>query len=184
MAAPQKAAGPVLVFYHIPNDGDDPETPNAFPLIRPDGGIRLQHVRAKFPLPGSYHFRFKLKIGDNPPVWMDVTNEESQVPLFEGRIVAKVTRISWGAAAGGAAARSGSATTSAASPQAAASPIAQNGGARSNGYPQAHQDVFGMGDDPLTKPTPAAVPQRPAAPAAASPHAAAGRNDDFDMLFS
>eukprot|EP00434_Breviolum_minutum_P015983 symbB.v1.2.014090.t1/scaffold1014.1/size144222/3 len=32
--------------------------------------------------------------------WMDVTNEAAQVPLFDGKVVAKVTRVSWEAKAG------------------------------------------------------------------------------------
>merc|ERR1719284_2052784 len=40
---------------------------------------------------------------------MDVTNEDSQVPLYDGKIIAKVTRLSWDASppAGPAAAANG-----------------------------------------------------------------------------
>merc|ERR1719270_1854057 len=92
----QQAARPVLVYYHILEDKDDAETPNAFPLLPMGGGVKLQDIRAKFPLPGQYHFRFKMRLSEaSPLLWMDMTNEDSQVPLLDGKIVAKVTRISW-----------------------------------------------------------------------------------------
>ncbi|CAL1150317.1 unnamed protein product [Cladocopium goreaui] len=95
-------ARPILVFYHIPGDGDEAETPNVFPVLKPDGQVMLQDIRSKFPLPGTYHFRFKLRWGPDPlqVAWMDVTNEAAQVPLFDGKVVAKVTRISWESKAG------------------------------------------------------------------------------------
>mmetsp|Transcript_65346 Transcript_65346/g.156223 ORF Transcript_65346/g.156223 Transcript_65346/m.156223 type:complete len:159 (+) Transcript_65346:107-583(+) len=86
---------PVLIHYHIPGDGDDADTPNVFPVMKAGGPVVLHDIRSKFPLPGTYHFRFKMKWGDVAAMWMDVTNEESQVPLFDGKIVAKVVRLSW-----------------------------------------------------------------------------------------
>mmetsp|Transcript_76882 Transcript_76882/g.172544 ORF Transcript_76882/g.172544 Transcript_76882/m.172544 type:complete len:226 (+) Transcript_76882:2-679(+) len=97
--SPTKAsqgAVPVLVYYHVPSDGDEADVPNAFPVVKQGGGLRLRDIRSKFPLPGTYHFRFKMKFGDSTvPVWMDVTNEDSQVPMVDGKIVAKVVRLSW-----------------------------------------------------------------------------------------
>mmetsp|Transcript_3635 Transcript_3635/g.9376 ORF Transcript_3635/g.9376 Transcript_3635/m.9376 type:complete len:221 (-) Transcript_3635:68-730(-) len=86
-----------LVFYHIPADGDEADTPNAYPVLKPGGAPTVREVRAKFPVPGIYHFRFKMKWGDSTSsaVWMDVPNEDSQVPTYDGKIVAKVTRVSW-----------------------------------------------------------------------------------------
>mmetsp|Transcript_102869 Transcript_102869/g.331888 ORF Transcript_102869/g.331888 Transcript_102869/m.331888 type:complete len:203 (+) Transcript_102869:89-697(+) len=100
----QQPARPVLIYYYIPEDKDEADIPNAFPVLKPGGGVRLQDIRAKFPLPGTYHFRFKMRLGESASaLWMDVTNEESQVPVCDGKIVAKVTRLSWGASAGSAA---------------------------------------------------------------------------------
>ncbi|KAL8273081.1 hypothetical protein Esti_003002 [Eimeria stiedai] len=58
----------VLVLYFVPNDGDDPATPNCFFLSRPKGGapITLRDVRDNFPLPGSYHFRQGLLLSSKP----------------------------------------------------------------------------------------------------------------------
>mmetsp|Transcript_13456 Transcript_13456/g.30509 ORF Transcript_13456/g.30509 Transcript_13456/m.30509 type:complete len:156 (-) Transcript_13456:40-507(-) len=90
-----QASKPVLIHYHIPGDGDEADIPNVFPVMKAGGPVVLQDIRSKFPLPGTYHFRFKMKFGDVAAMWMDVTNEESQVPLFDGKIVAKVVRLSW-----------------------------------------------------------------------------------------
>ena len=51
---------------------------------------REGQVRAAFPLPGQYHFRFKVK-HDASYVWMDITSEDAVVPNTQGRIVMKVT---------------------------------------------------------------------------------------------
>eukprot|EP01066_Platyproteum_vivax_P006930 Platyproteum_vivax@DN2580_c0_g1_i1.p1 len=87
-------AKPTLVYYIVPSDYDDMEHPNAFPIQKPQEEIKLKDIRAKFPLPGKYHFRFKLRY-DNSFVWIDVTNDDSSVPIFQQRIVAKVLRLSW-----------------------------------------------------------------------------------------
>lgn len=57
----------------------------------------MKDVKAGFPLPGQYHFRFKMK-WESGAVWMDVTNEESMVPMFEDKVIAKVLRVNWGKA--------------------------------------------------------------------------------------
>ncbi|CAD7975968.1 unnamed protein product [Amoebophrya sp. A25] len=84
-----------LVYYHIPTDQDEAQFPNAFPLAKARGDIKLRDIREKFPLPGQYHFRFKLKWSDSQAVWMDVTNEDSAVPVYDDKIICKVLRISW-----------------------------------------------------------------------------------------
>merc|ERR1719258_820167 len=94
----QAITKPILIYYHVPGDGDEADPPNAFPVLKAGGQVKLQDIRTKFPLPGSYHFRFKMKFGETSCVWMDVTNEESQVPMYDGKVVAKVTRVSWDAA--------------------------------------------------------------------------------------
>eukprot|EP00440_Ansanella_granifera_P046856 gb/GFBE01050737.1/.p1 GENE.gb/GFBE01050737.1/~~gb/GFBE01050737.1/.p1 ORF type:complete len:165 (+),score=26.31 gb/GFBE01050737.1/:1-495(+) len=159
-------AKPILVFYHIPGDGDEAETPNAFPVLKPDGRVFLQDVRSKFPLPGSYHFRFKMRWGGEASqvAWMDVTNEASQVPLFDGKVVAKVTRVSWEASGSG---------------RVPAQPGGANGhqGGAAAQVPKPPPDVLSFDDGP-------AMPAAGGYPAASSPQRAPRPNDDFDMLFS
>jgi len=56
--------------------------------------IRLAHIKKYFPLSGEYIFRFKYKY-NNQIVWMDVPENSKKLPIFEGRIFLKATRISW-----------------------------------------------------------------------------------------
>jgi hypothetical protein len=58
-------------------------------------------VKDAFPLPGTYHFRFKCPLypgGDRDkgamPVWMDSINDSDLIPTWKNAVVAKVTRIS------------------------------------------------------------------------------------------
>merc|ERR1719321_1150624 len=86
----------VLVYYYLPGDEDDSDHPNAFTMSSQGGNnIKLRDIRAKFPLEGNYHFRFRMR-WESAFVWMDVTNEDSLVPVFEDKVMAKVLRINWG----------------------------------------------------------------------------------------
>ena len=83
------------VCYHIPSDRDEEEHPNAFAIHKPAEEVTLLDVKKAFPLPGEYHFRFKVKI-DSGSYWVDFTQNDACVPTWgPRRIVAKVLRISW-----------------------------------------------------------------------------------------
>lgn len=83
------------VCYHLPSDRDDPEHPNAFLIPKSAEDITLKDVKQAFPLPGSYHFRFKVKF-DSGSYWIDCVDDAASVPLFGSRrIVAKVLRLTW-----------------------------------------------------------------------------------------
>ena len=56
--------------------------------------LRMPHIKSNFPLEGDYHFRFKCKI-NNSTVWLDLESEDSKLPLYNGRVFVKATRISW-----------------------------------------------------------------------------------------
>jgi len=60
----------------------------------PQEEIKVSNIKSNFPLEGDYHFRFKCKY-NNSIVWLDVENEDSKLPLFNGRLFTKATRISW-----------------------------------------------------------------------------------------
>jgi hypothetical protein len=197
MAAPPKQQQAKLIFYHIPGDGDDAESPNAYPVLKPNGIPTVREVRSKFPLPGKYHFRFKMKWGEGSSsiVWMDVPNEDAAVPMFDGKIIAKVIRISWdgGAATSSSAPRAAPAGVPAAAPAAPvqAQPPAPAPAATRPPAPQP-QNMLSFDDDFGS----ASAPARPAAPPVSSPLVSddplgfgapakpAGKKDDFDMLFS
>lgn len=83
-----------LVYYYVPEDGDDPETPNVFGASFSKNNIRLQNIYDTFPLKGSYIFRFKVMY-DNVVAWLDLPELDTKLPTFKDRIIIKATRISW-----------------------------------------------------------------------------------------
>lgn len=89
-----------LVCYHLPSDRDDAEHPNAFVIKKFAEDVTLKDVKALFPLPGEYHFRFKTRFESSTTYWVDATDDAARVPLFaSNKIVAKVLRLSWTSAA-------------------------------------------------------------------------------------
>ncbi|KAL4471725.1 hypothetical protein ABPG74_008618 [Tetrahymena malaccensis] len=83
------------VFYHIPQDKDDPDIPNVFCVPKAQEEIRLADIKNYFPLNGQYIFRFKYKY-NNQVVWMDIPENSKKLPIYEGRIFLKATRVQWG----------------------------------------------------------------------------------------
>ncbi|KAL3940964.1 MAG: hypothetical protein SGBAC_004594 [Bacillariaceae sp.] len=92
------------IRYFIPEDGDNETHPNVFlaPKPRhPGTPPTLGQIKDAFPLPGTYHFRFKSPLypgGDRDKgamaVWMDLVNDVDLIPTWKNGVVAKVTRIS------------------------------------------------------------------------------------------
>ena len=60
----------------------------------PQEEVKIDDIRGLFPLEGEYIFRFKYKY-NNAIVWMDLPNDSAKIPLFNGKIFVKATRISW-----------------------------------------------------------------------------------------
>ena len=83
-----------MVYYYIPEDIDDPEVPNVFGISAPQDDIKVSQIKTNFPLEGEYHFRFKQKL-NNSIVWIDLASPDEKLPVFNGRIFIKATRISW-----------------------------------------------------------------------------------------
>jgi hypothetical protein len=152
---------PTTVYYYIPEDKDTLDHPNVFSFRNTGGEIKFKDVRNAFPLPGQYHFRFKVK-QEASFFWMDVTNDDVVVPLCQGKIIMKVLRISW---EGGAGASNGAVAEEKKPRQQPAPPSAATGG-----YPQSQtpaNNLLGMDDTPQHK------PQQPAM----------GSMDGFDSMF-
>ena len=84
-----------LIFYYVPEDKDDVDTPNAFGIKKSIENIRLKEIREQFPLHGEYHFRFKYKHGSEY-IWLDLVNADCKLPTIDERIIVKATRKSWG----------------------------------------------------------------------------------------
>jgi hypothetical protein len=83
-----------VIYYYIPEDKEEPDKLNAFVISKDIETIRINDVKDSFPLPGEYYFRFKFKF-QNKNVWIDFNNADAILPRFEGKIIMKVTRISW-----------------------------------------------------------------------------------------
>lgn len=83
-----------LVYYYVPEDKDDPDCPNVFGVPCPKQELRLTHIHQAFPLKGSYLFRFKYN-NEGSPVWLDLPEPNSKLPLFKDKIIVKATRVSW-----------------------------------------------------------------------------------------
>lgn len=91
------------IKYFLPEDGDNEENPNVFLApkpSRPGYPPLLGQIKDSFPLPGSYHFRFKTALVPGTDrdkhavaVWMDCVDDSKPVPVWQNSIVAKVTRF-------------------------------------------------------------------------------------------
>jgi len=94
------------IRYFLPEDGDHEDTPNVFlspKPTRPGYPPMLGQIKGSFPLPGSYHFRFKTALVPGTdrdkhavPVWMDTVDDNEPVPVWQNSIFAKVTRLGMG----------------------------------------------------------------------------------------
>ena len=89
--------------YFLPEDGDNEDTPNVFLAPKPSRQgypPLLGQIKDTFPLPGTYHFRFKTALVPGTDrdknavaVWMDCVDDSKPVPVWQNAIVAKVTRL-------------------------------------------------------------------------------------------
>ena len=85
------------VYYFVPEDAESGKQLNCFIVARPIESITLAHIRKDFPLPGDYHFRFQYTYQSSScKVWLDLPCETCTVPLCEGEVRVKATRLSWG----------------------------------------------------------------------------------------
>lgn len=83
-----------FVHYFIPEDNEKQDKLNVFVLYKNYNDVRIKDIEENFPLPGKYKFRFKFEFM-NKNVWIDFNNPNTVLPLFEGKIIMKVTRINW-----------------------------------------------------------------------------------------
>ncbi|KAJ1614229.1 hypothetical protein OIY81_583 [Cryptosporidium canis] len=82
------------VYYFIPSDGDKEDNPNAFKVRSGRSYLTVRQIKESFPLPGSYYFRFKVRVG-SAYAWMDPLNDDDAAPLYDDAIITKVLRIHW-----------------------------------------------------------------------------------------
>ena len=103
----------MFVKYFIPEDGDEQAHPNVFRLdstqptfseIKSVSSTQVQIILSfvftrhllkpfqAFPVAGNYHFRFLKNIGSHI-VWLDVVDDGSALPTFQGSLFIKASRI-------------------------------------------------------------------------------------------
>ncbi len=152
--------------YFLPEDGDNEEHPNVFLAPKSSNGYppRLGQIKDSFPLPGSYHFRFKTALVPGTDrdkhavaVWMDCVDDSKSVPVWHNSIVAKGTRLGCDeevfAESAPSMARTDS-NVSAASVHSSSQPVAADINTQST-----HDSLLGSFDDP--SPAPAATSSAP-----------------------
>ena len=83
-----------IIRYFVPEDRDIEDKPNAFIIYKTQDQIRFNDIVENFPLPGDYHFRFKTSY-EKRNIWIDFSDDTSKVPVFEGKIILKINRVSW-----------------------------------------------------------------------------------------
>ena len=83
-----------LVYYHVPEDRDDPDCPNVFGVPQAKANLKLTHIHEAFPLKGTYLFRFKTN-HEGQTVWLDLPDVNSKLPTYKERVQMKATRVSW-----------------------------------------------------------------------------------------
>jgi len=93
---------PVLVRYEV-RGGTEKDPDGAIfalpaPAAAPDGGsgVTAAMIRDSFPLPGRYHFRFRVPTPDGAfggYTWIDLPNDNELVPLMAGQVYMKAMQI-------------------------------------------------------------------------------------------
>lgn len=112
--SPTAPAGQLIIRYQLQNDTAADREGAAFllPLGPTDCTVTGSLIRAHFPLPGSFHFRFKAPTSDGSFggfIWVDLANDDEFAPVFRGEIFMKALKLPEGAAARVHASVSGSA---------------------------------------------------------------------------
>ena len=83
-----------LLYYYVVEDKDTEEQLNVFEMTIDKHELRLIDVYDKFPLTGTYIFRFKIMY-QNEIAWLDLPDLQSKVPTYKDKIIMKVNRVSW-----------------------------------------------------------------------------------------
>jgi len=82
----------MFIKYFIPEDGDEQSHPNVFKIENVQQPT-LADIKRAFPVPGIYHYRFLKSLGSQI-VWLDISDDKSQAPFFQGTVFVKASRIS------------------------------------------------------------------------------------------
>ena len=83
-----------FVYYFIPEDNENESKMNLYIIYKNPKEVKIKDIKENFPLPGEYYFRFKFEFMEKS-VWIDFNNPNGALPKYDGRIIMKVTRLSW-----------------------------------------------------------------------------------------
>ena len=88
---------PLCTYYLQGEPGESADQPNAFRLPSSASPITLSQFVGVFPLlvsdpTAKLHFRFRSVDKSSGYIWLDVSNFDSEIPLWKGNIYAKVLR--------------------------------------------------------------------------------------------
>ena len=83
-----------FVYYFIPEDNENENKMNIFIIYKNYKDVKIQDIKDNFPLPGEYIFRFKFEFMDKN-VWIDFNNPSGTLPKYDGKIIMKVSILSW-----------------------------------------------------------------------------------------
>ncbi len=67
---------------------------NIFIIYKNYKDIRLQDIKGQMCIRDRYYFRFKFEFMEKS-VWIDFNNPTGALPKYDGKIIMKVTRLSW-----------------------------------------------------------------------------------------
>ncbi len=84
-----------LVYYFIPEDGEDQKLLNTFGIPKSLNRIKIEDIKLNFPLKGEYIYRVKIK-HKKEYIFIDVIEENEVLPSYDNKIILKVNRINWG----------------------------------------------------------------------------------------
>ena len=87
-------SGFTLIYYYIPEDNESIDELNTFGIQKSRDQITLKDIKNNFPIKGDYIFRFQTKY-NKKNIFIDVLNEDDNVPLIDKKVIAKVSRLNW-----------------------------------------------------------------------------------------
>jgi len=86
-------------YFHQGENGESRKSPNAFQLMLQDeeqkSPLKLKHVLHSFPLKaeGRYHWRFRQQQAEHVFWWVDVSDPNQVLPMYQGVIFAKLLNL-------------------------------------------------------------------------------------------
>lgn len=98
----QEDGDAVVAHYRVQNGTSGERGSAAFLLPAVGGMVTGATVRAHFPLPGHFHFRYRVVGPSGDPasyLWLDPANDQEPLPLYKGGISMKALRLPDGASA-------------------------------------------------------------------------------------